>query len=360
VLLAQIPKQVIALEDSAFNEYFIEAKVVPTVKGKILNLPGDSIRKIKVKCSIVTPLEQLQIEKVSEVNEDGTFEVQLDYPFPYQQIWIRVGDLFYAGIYANKDLYIELDADKIKKKLMFNGEGVKYMGTDGELNNFINNHVLFQRKRQLDLSKKLSILESNLKLEYDTFIIGYDALYSQIYAIDNEYLKQNPSQFSWIIENERESDYYAHLCVFHWGKEMNPDLWNKVKNHKGYLVSNNSMLFYNYLFNYLKDLVGIRLNLNWSGFSNYSKINANGKKIIDSINYIEKFKNNYEPYDTNYYKKLVKDAYIYFYDSLTAHIISTTIELLDSSFFKSKSDLSTGYINPNFISKVILLKKTLL
>jgi thiol-disulfide isomerase/thioredoxin len=340
ILLAQIPREILSLEDSAFNEYFLKGGTIPLVRGKIINMSEDSVSKIEVKSSIVTPFEQFQIQKVSKVNRDGTFEVQLDYSFPYQQIWIQVGDLFYTGVYANKDLFIELDANKIKsqKEIMFNGEGVKYLGTDGDLNTFVNNHILFQRDKQLDLDSKLQRLGIGQKLTYDVFLTKYDSLYAQLFAIDSIFQQENPSEYGWIIKNERRSNYLADLCTESWGKEMNPALWEKVKNHKSYFVSNEGMLFYKYILIYVNILVENKVNIKWSGFSRYSQIDNTGRQLIDSISFIEKLQAKHEPYDTIKFNKLTKKANVYFSDSLTTLQTLNTIEFLDSIFPKFKSD----------------------
>jgi thiol-disulfide isomerase/thioredoxin len=277
---------------------------------------------------------------VSKVNRDGTFEVQLDYSFPYQQIWIHVGDLFYTGVYVNKDLLIELDANKIKpqKEVMFNGEGVKYLGTDGDLNTFINNHILFQRDKQLDLDSKLQRLRIDQKLTYEVFLTKYDSLYAQVFAIDSIFLQENPSKYGWIIKNERRSKYLANLCTKGWGKEMNPILWDKIKKHKSYFVSNEGMLFYKYILIYVDILVQNRTNIKWSGFSKYSQIDNIGKQLVDSITFIEKLQNKHEPFDTINFKRLTKKAYIYFSDSLTTLQTLNTVQFLDSIFPKYKSD----------------------
>jgi thiol-disulfide isomerase/thioredoxin len=68
---------------------------------------------------------------------------------------------------------------------------------------------------------------------------------------DAEYIRQNPSPFAWLIVNETESDYYSHLCVDYDNQKMPEDLFDKIKKHKVYVISNNGMLFYNYLFGYV-------------------------------------------------------------------------------------------------------------
>jgi thiol-disulfide isomerase/thioredoxin len=340
ISFCQIPDKTISIEDKEFNDYFLDKENIPTVKGKVLNVPEQHIGKVKINYSIVTPFEQRQIKKSCSLNSDGTFELELDYAFPYQQIWISAGRLFYAGIYANSDLFIELDAEilKSKKGVKYNGAGIIYLGSDGNLNNYMNNHVLFKRKKQLELSKEISKVKRDRKMNYEVFISKYDSLYSILQELDKEFMEQNPSDYSWILINERQSDYYADLCVKHWGKEMSPELFDKVKSHKPYLTSNNGMGFYNYLFTYLNINSSKGHKRDYNAYRSYSRISPENISILDSIVLIDGVITNSEPYDTTKYLSLIKQANIFLHDTLVAERTLNTINQLDTEFEQSKSD----------------------
>jgi thiol-disulfide isomerase/thioredoxin len=340
-ILGQIPKNAISIEDKNFNDYFQNDKNIPVVKGKILNLSENEIKNNKITYSIVTPFNEFQIEKNCEPNIDGSFELELDYAFPYQQIWLSVGNIFYAGIYSNKELFIELDAEKIKPqvKLSFNGDGVKYLGIDGELNLYLNNHVLFKRNEQLDIDRSLSQLKADRNIDYKEFITKYDSLYVLLNKLDGEYLKLNPSSFSWIIINERKSDYYADLCVKHWGKEMSLELFERIKNHKTYLTSNNGMLLYKYLFDYITINAIKNQKSDYKTYKSYSKLEQSDKALLDSIILIEENISQNRVYDTTKYLSLIKSANDFLHDTLITDRTLKITNLIDSIFTKSKSDL---------------------
>lgn len=249
-----------AMEDTAFTAYFFNREHIPVVKGKIVNLSAAEISKIKIDYTLVTPFEELQRKNSCSLQPDGSFELKLDYAFPYQQIWITVGDLFYTGIYANTSLYIELDAAVLKtqKDLSFNGPGVKYLGPDGALNTYTNDHILFRSKEQQEINSQLQTILPLSRTDYAAFIKKYDSLFILLTAIDNAYIKQTPGNFGWLLTNERLSDYYDDLCTVHWGKQMPPELFEKVSAHTPYAVSNDGMLFYNYLFMYVRTTINKR------------------------------------------------------------------------------------------------------
>ena len=264
VVLGQTVSKRISIEDKGFNSYFLNKDNMPHVKGKIINLTPTEISKTKIEYIIVTPFKQLQVQKNCLLNTDGSFEFELEYAFPYQQIWITVDSLFYTGVYANSDLFVELDAAVLKKQkeVEFNGPGVKFLGHDGALNVYTNNHILFKRKEQLEIGNAIQGILPTARTDYNSFIKKYDSIYSVLYKLDDEYIRKNPSEFSWLLINERQSNYLADLCYVHWGKQMPPELFEMVKNHKAYATSNEGMLFYNYLVAYLKTITANKLAAN--------------------------------------------------------------------------------------------------
>lgn len=253
---SQVPAGEVAPEDAAFNATYA-GRTIPKVTGRLLNIPADELKNLVIKYTLVTPFSRSQVKKTATAQPDGTFTLELDYPLPYQQIWFAVGDYFYAGIYANTDLDIELDMKKIKavEDAQFNGDGVYYGGADGPLNTYLNNYVLYRRSDQLRLSGKISGLIFS-QTAIDSVLPTYNILCDSIKQIQDSYIAASPSPYSWILENERLSNYYGQLCIKYFGKVMADTLWKKIKQHKSYLVSNNSAEFYNYQTMYIGYLLG--------------------------------------------------------------------------------------------------------
>jgi hypothetical protein len=207
---SQIQNNVVAPEDASFNNAYASLSI-PKVTGKLLNLSADERRNVTVTYSLVTPFAQFPVQKTLSPQPDGSFTLVLDYPLPYQQIWVKVGDLFFAGIYANKDLYLELDMKKIKvaKGVQFNGDGVRYLGADGPLNEYLNNFVLYKRSEQQQLSGKMMVLMQSFRTASDSILREYNRLFDSLAAIEESYVSANPSPYGWILRNERMSDYYG-------------------------------------------------------------------------------------------------------------------------------------------------------
>lgn len=256
---AQIPKNEIALEDAAFNKAFT-SRSIPTVTGKLLNTSAEELKKLSITYSRVTPFSTGSVKGTVTPKSDGTFSIPLDYAFPYQEIWFSVDTLFYAGLYANKDLYVELDVQKLKatpEGVSFNGDGVRYLGTDGPLNIYLNNFILYQEdEQQRLLDNSLTLLHDYREGKNDNVLPEYNKYQDSFRAIENSYIAANPSPYSWLLENERLSMYYGKICFYLAGKALDETLWQKIKQHKAYLVSNSGTEFYNTLSIYLRFLPG--------------------------------------------------------------------------------------------------------
>jgi hypothetical protein len=211
---SQVPDDAVSFEDPNFGEY-LKTRKIPTVKGKISNISPEEIKNVSISYTLVTILGGEQKTKNASIGSDGSFNLELENNLPYQQIWLGVGEQYYAGIYAHSELFIELDWQKAKEKeISMNGDGVKYLGTDGEMNNYLNNFVLFEQQTNKNNAHQ-------------------------------DYIKQNPSKYAWIIENENASKILGAVCTQHWLlQKMDNDLWTKVNNHKSYIVSNYGMMFY--------------------------------------------------------------------------------------------------------------------
>jgi len=333
----------ISIDDKAFNEYFFEKKNLPIVEGQILNLSEDEKENLVVRYAIASPLpEQIQIKKSCKVNPDGTFKLHLDHAFPYQQIWITIGN-FYTGIYANSDLFIELDANVLKEsnRTHFNGAGIKYLGTDGELNTYMCNHVLFERENQVEVIREISKIQRDKKMDSSIFESKLDSLFSILNDIDNKFIEENPSDYEWIIKNERQSHYYATICLFHWSKLMSPELFEKVRNHKPKATSNYGTRFYRYYYSYLHGSIyatGKFRNINYESYKSYSKLNENQKKILD--NYIaikgSDYKSNLQEFDR--FVSLSKKVSKFLHDTIVIEKTKRIVTLLDSLFKPEKAD----------------------
>src|SRR5580704_7727598 len=156
-----IPADAVAPEDAAFNTTYLGRKV-PSVTGKLLNLSAGELNKLTIEYTLVTPFSQSQFQQTKPVvvRLDGSFCLQLDNALPYQQMWFNINDVSYTTLYVNTDLFLELDMKKLKssKDIEFSGEGVRYLGTDGPLNTYLNNYEFYKKPERDSLYTRASTM----------------------------------------------------------------------------------------------------------------------------------------------------------------------------------------------------------
>lgn len=335
-----VPHGVIAPEDAAFNTYYSTA-TPPVVTGRLLNASEAELKDLHISFTLVTPFAEFQKSVAVSVKPDGRFKVQLDYALPYQQIWFGVGDIFAATLYVNKGLDIELDIKKIKdaKGLSYNGDGVRYLGKDGPVNVYLNNYTLYQKQARFNPgSEREKLVFSNLPLT-DSLLQAYNSLSDSIKQIQENYIAANPSPYSWMLENERLSDYYGGLCLKYQnaGKAMPGNLWQKVKSHKAYLISNNSATFYSYLAGYVNSQSGPWVAVTWKDVATLPDLNQGEQALVDSLKASETMQGQ-GVYTSDNVKKWTRHLNSRIITLASMHSLNRNIKAIDSEFSAAKAD----------------------
>lgn len=338
---ALIPPNFTSLEDSSFNYYYFNTDNIPKVHLRLINYENNELSSVNIKYTIVEPFSK-RITKYGTFNSSGSYNLELIKSYPNQEIWLWVGDFFYSGIIANKSLYIELDFKQLKKtKVNYIGSGVKYSDNDGELNSIINKHRVYKRFRQEILLFFISNL-GRKNISYERFLSRYNFLYSHLFRIDNLFFKENPSDYSWAITNERLSYYFGKLRLFHRRTENMQDPFNQFVNHKPYFVSNNSNDYYQRLFLYYNTLSDQEYRPYLNQLTKYTKLNPERKNTLDSLASLVFIKST-KTIDSVKMKKYIQVASDYLKDTLTANRTIHNLKYIDNHINKSKADLLKTY-----------------
>ena len=278
------PAGVVAIEDPQFDAHFAQ-RTIPQLTGKLLHISPQQIKETTVTYTLVTLLGQKT--KAAQLAADGSFQFELDYPLPYQQIWVHFGELFYTGLYANKQLYVELDVPKLKaagKELAFQADGVRYLGEDGPLNQYMNAYILFRRTDQLALSARIQQVHPSQRPVAGEVLAALTPFFDSLKTIQAQFVATHPSPYSWLLENERLSELYSQICLqYRGGATMEPALFEQIKAHKTYLRSNSSMVFYLYLGYYFRHRTANRARVSWQEVARLSDLTEQEKAAIDSL-----------------------------------------------------------------------------
>ena len=336
ISIGQVDQRKISFESEDLDLY-IQKEKAPIIHGKILNPISDAT---EVTYTYVMPFSESQSTNVLYAKPDGTFEIKFDHAYPYQQVWISIDTFFYTGAMVQSDLTIEVDAKYLTEngKGVYHGKGIKYSGIDGELNNYLNKHLLDQRAEKLKIQRKIQSLKRDRKQKYEDFKITYDSLYNVFFEMDRTFILENPSPYSWIIQNERMSNYLTQIIFKHWGKEMDRVTSKMVNDHQSYLVSNAGMSFYRYLCKYYEGRASIENRKPWDAFRGYSKNTKVQQTLIDSLIHYESLVEKETEYDKKAFRNLSRRAYSFFGDTIKEINTNATLALFDAMFDPIKAD----------------------
>ena len=95
-------------------------------------------------------------------------------------------------------------------------------------------------------------------------------IFDSLKTIQAEFVATHPSPYGWLLENERLSEFYSQVCLYHREHSMEPALFELIKAHKTYLRSNSSMVFYLYLGYYFRHLTDNRVRVSWQDVARLS------------------------------------------------------------------------------------------
>jgi thiol-disulfide isomerase/thioredoxin len=251
------------LKPIALEDFKLPAgeSIVPTISGKVSNLSPEQTKSIVVEYYLVTPFLQSQQAGTTTLNADGRFTIKLNQFMPLQQLWIHIDSLLFTGVYVTKELGIHLDAAIARKNEVYLlGPGLQFSGPEAALNEYANQRTLYQQDRKPDLEQQIQqLVMQGIELGVKA-IKPYDSLFAIVRQIDEEYFKEYPSPYQWLIENETDSRYLSNLCLFHRVEKMDSTIFSMVSSHKPVAVSNNGMPFYQCLAFYSNRFARVKMD----------------------------------------------------------------------------------------------------
>jgi len=335
-----------AIEDPQYESLLTKRKP-PRITGKLLHASADDLKKLNIEYSLVTFNEQEAM--TAPIAGDGSFQLDIPASFPYQQVWFSLGNYFYAGIIAHTDLHIELDLQKLKASgecVYFTGNGVQYLGTDGPLNAYYNNFVQYRYEEKQALRDRIFPIITRQE-KADNMLIAIDSIFQSLKGIVDAYTTRNPSPHAWLVEQEYVTDYYTNLCVLYWSEIMPDSLFKKIRDHKTYVVSNNSNIYYRQLSTYMRLRPGHTQppnSLHWKDIASMPDMTDAEKAAIDSLRTAETLPPD-APYTNENRLKWVKQLESKFARYREEQAFARLLPHIDSLFTPAKADLLKMHLN---------------
>lgn len=275
-----------------------------SVKGQLLGYSPEVYPTLSVEYSIVVAGPEYQTKKEVWPNEDGSFSFELDHGFDYQQVWLSVGDLYFCQLLFNSELNIEIDLKGIERDSSesFSIDHVVFAGKDGPLSEYVNQFITYRNSREDWPGDAIIPVMMNREMSAEDKLDSMRIIDQRMAAIQKEFIEAYPFKESWVLANERLSDFYGNVCVTYWYKKMPDTLLEEILAHRPRMMANNAMSFYNYLGNYLQFLSSKeRLALYKKVLPQYLHLEEEKVRFHDFLVNFEKFVNQ-ETYDKEAYR----------------------------------------------------------
>ncbi len=335
----------LAIENAGMDNYLHNRKAA-TLTIQVNNLP-DSVKTTDIKYTLVTFGANFQLQKFTQTDSKGLAKIILYQNLPFQQIFLKVGDYLYAGIYVNTHVTVTIDASKIKKDGVYMiGGGIRFSGTDGELNTTLSKHVLFKQDVQNKLQNDLRLVcFERSKLPVSVFSERIDSIHQALNQIDDSFIHQFP-KYGWAIRNETASMFYGNLCTSYWFDTMPENLFSEINAHEPFFTSNDGVLFYNYLYNYIITRKNNSLPLFDDNllFKNYNQYDLKRQELLDTLKNYSQLIGQQQKEKASAIKEAEKRKRNLFAQEMGIFKVVNSIHLIDSIYKKPKSDILKTFL----------------
>jgi len=226
-------------------EKALNSDTLAHVAGKLKNFQKDFYKDLYINYTILSPDFQGVKQRTSEIKDDGSFKIDLEENYPYQKIRFNLGDVYHGFLIANTNLQINIDLNEVvKKNDHFDSKAITFSGDDGAITNFYNKYHEYKDDKKADLRRRKFSALRNRTSQGSYKVKQVMSIYEELEKIESTFCKKNGSENRWILENERQSEYFGDLASIFIGKPIPKDLWQEIMSHLPLIVSDMSNRFY--------------------------------------------------------------------------------------------------------------------
>ncbi len=241
------PPEAIALDDPRMEPWSAAARAPVRITGRILNLPADAAARPEISGSLVLAGPKSQVAKAVALAADGTFELELPATYPMQQIWFRVGRLFYAGLLVGRGVHLEIDAAD---------SGARLSGPDGAINEEVRQFQFrFEQARQNEIERQLRELSQQREPgDFGAVAAQLEDLHRRSLSLLAEFA---PRHAGYLLASDLDAQFFAAVLRAARGRERDlvaSPLWPRLARHATWAVTNEQTAFHRALQGFLRGL----------------------------------------------------------------------------------------------------------
>ena len=196
------------------------------INGQLINYEGIDLDDLSITAAKVLPTGQRTINV--KINENGEFVIRGDRFKELNQIWFDVDELYYGELLVSEELGIILDVAQLTKSNVYMvGQGVEFSGADAQATVLTNEWTLYQQEQQ-----KINAQSNN----------GANNL-----SIEEKFIRNNPNELTWIIEDKRLSDDFQQLFSNSIDIDIDWESLNEALAYSPRIMGNSSQDYYRML-----------------------------------------------------------------------------------------------------------------
>lgn len=239
------------IHSAGFSDFYADTDKLPTVKGRVINLPDGLSREKLIGFAPVSILSKMQQEIDIDAEADGSFTLELPERYPAQEIWFWLNGgedkLYYGTLLVRDGLRIEIDYAALLRQGGVNwdgGEGITFSGPDAELTRARNAITTQDISKGYNsayipviMDRKSSVAEKRALL---------DSVYAEIEGFHEGLLEAYSPTTAAYFRNEDRSQYFGQLSVNYWNEELPDEAKKSYLEHAPLVMSNDSRDYYQY------------------------------------------------------------------------------------------------------------------
>lgn len=220
--------------------------------GRLLNLPAGEAGTVSIFYSLNTLGPDGQVKKNCVLEPDGTFRIELEPTFPWQNLYLNIKPYYFGGILLSRDLHVEIDVQNLPDRNAKEPQGVVFSGSDRALNEEARRFVFFARDRKAAIGRAISEAEREGKVDFATRLATLTRLKRESEELVREFSPQIAGAY---FQNEIDGKYYSAVL---WAaarakyKLQDEPIWEEIVRHPSYAVTNDQAAYYRGLSAYLR------------------------------------------------------------------------------------------------------------
>lgn len=234
------------LESLINDENVLVASKAPTLSGRIINYKPKT--RFTSYAVFYSPGLKGTVTKRFKVADNGQFNVQAPYDFPYQEVKVQLGKYYERTVILHESCSLTIDTSVINSEtLAYSLNNGRFDGPDSSLNAYYTQYLTYKADKRDQVREKVSnlLLLKNIK-PIDKYK-KLQKLYEISGRIDQDFIKKYGDEFQWLVTDRSNTLKATDLVALNLGRNPSHQDIAFIKGHSPIVLGQLSNTFYEVL-----------------------------------------------------------------------------------------------------------------